>query len=155
MESSQWENLNHLFCRKVSFLSDPHCRFRGVGQGMKQTYLYIMQNGKPIASASKSLTQSEINYAQIEKEMFAILLGCKHFHKYVYSRKVHVESDHKPVRNYEQIISCCTRQTTSMMLQLQRYELILHHLSGKSIHVADTLSRKSTFILHTSNAYKL
>jgi hypothetical protein len=31
----------HLFCRKVSFLTDPHCRFRGLGQGMKQTYLYL------------------------------------------------------------------------------------------------------------------
>ena len=41
MESSQWENLNHLFCRKVSFLTDPHCQIRGVGQGMKQTYLYL------------------------------------------------------------------------------------------------------------------
>jgi hypothetical protein len=39
MESSQWENWNHLFCRKVSFLTAPHCR--GVGQGMKQTYLYL------------------------------------------------------------------------------------------------------------------
>jgi hypothetical protein len=29
------------FCRKVSFLTAPHCRFRGVGQGMKQTYLYL------------------------------------------------------------------------------------------------------------------
>jgi hypothetical protein len=25
----------------VSFLTDPHRRFRGVGQGMKQTYLYL------------------------------------------------------------------------------------------------------------------
>jgi hypothetical protein len=33
--------LKHLFCRKVSFLTDPHSRFRGVGQGMKQTYLYL------------------------------------------------------------------------------------------------------------------
>ena len=33
MESSQWENWNHLFCRKVSFLTAPHCQFRGVGQG--------------------------------------------------------------------------------------------------------------------------
>ena len=41
MESSQCENLNHLFCRKVSFLTDPHCRFRVVCQGMKQTYLYL------------------------------------------------------------------------------------------------------------------
>ena len=38
-ESSQRENLNHLFCRKVSFLTVPHCQFRDVGQGRKQTYL--------------------------------------------------------------------------------------------------------------------
>jgi hypothetical protein len=41
MESSQWENWYHLFCRKASFLTAPHCRFRGVGQYMKQTYLYL------------------------------------------------------------------------------------------------------------------
>ena len=35
------EILNHLFCRKVSFLIAPHCQFWGVGQGMKQTYLYL------------------------------------------------------------------------------------------------------------------
>ena len=40
MKSSQWENWYHFFCRKVSFLTDPHCRFRGVGQGIKQIFLY-------------------------------------------------------------------------------------------------------------------
>jgi hypothetical protein len=29
------------FGGKVSFLTAPHCQFRGVGQGMKQTYLYL------------------------------------------------------------------------------------------------------------------
>jgi hypothetical protein len=41
MENSQWENWNHLFCRKGSFLTAPHCRFWGLGQGMKQTNLYL------------------------------------------------------------------------------------------------------------------
>ena len=41
MESSQRGNRTHLFCRKVSFLTAPHCQFRGVGQSMKQTYLYL------------------------------------------------------------------------------------------------------------------
>ena len=36
----QWENRNNLFCCKVSFLRGPHCQFGGVGQDMKQTYLY-------------------------------------------------------------------------------------------------------------------
>jgi hypothetical protein len=40
LKCSQWENLNHLFCRKISFLTALHCLFRGVGQGMKRTYLY-------------------------------------------------------------------------------------------------------------------
>ena len=29
------------FCRKISFLTPPQCQFRGVGQGMKQTSLYM------------------------------------------------------------------------------------------------------------------
>ena len=57
----------------------------------------LMQEGKPIAFASKSLTPSEINYAQIEKEMFAILFGCRRFHQYIYGHKVKFETDHKPL----------------------------------------------------------
>jgi hypothetical protein len=30
--------LKSFYC-KVLFLTDPHCQFRDVGQGMKQTYL--------------------------------------------------------------------------------------------------------------------
>ena len=44
----------------------------------------LLQEGNPIGYASKSLTDCEINYAQIEKELYAILFGCKRFHQYVY-----------------------------------------------------------------------
>ena len=29
MESSQWENWSHLYCRKLSFLTTPHCQILG------------------------------------------------------------------------------------------------------------------------------
>ena len=36
-ENSEWEHLNHLFCRNVSLLTGHRCQFRGVSQDMKQT----------------------------------------------------------------------------------------------------------------------
>ena len=46
-----------------------------------------MQDGKPIAYASKTLTPTEVGYAQIEKETLAILFGCTCFKNYVYGRR--------------------------------------------------------------------
>ena len=54
---------------------------------------------KPVTFASKSLNTTEQNYAQIEKELYAILFGCKRFHQYLYGRKVTVQSDHKPLES--------------------------------------------------------
>jgi hypothetical protein len=44
METSKLENWNQLIYRKVLFLSDPHCQFPGVDQGVKHicTYGYIL-----------------------------------------------------------------------------------------------------------------
>ena len=38
---------------------------------------YLMQNGRPIAFASKSLAITEQGYAQIENEVLGILLAAK------------------------------------------------------------------------------
>lgn len=39
----------------------------------------MLQDERPIAYASKSLNSTEENYAQIEKELYAVLFGCKRF----------------------------------------------------------------------------
>ena len=57
----------------------------------------VMQNGKPIAYGSRTLTDSERRYANIEREMLAIAWGVEKFHTYLYGRKVIVETDHKPL----------------------------------------------------------
>ena len=44
----------------------------------------LLQKGKPIAYASRSLSPSECNYAQIEKELLAIVFACNKFHLYIY-----------------------------------------------------------------------
>ena len=99
----------------------------------------LLQEGKPISYASKSLTPSEINYAQIEKEMLAILFGCKHFHHYIYGREICVQTDHKPlVSIMQKSILNAPARLQRMILQLQRYNFKLVHVPGKQIPVADT-----------------
>ena len=57
-----------------------------------------MQNGQPVAYASRALTSAKTQYAQIEKELLAIVFACDHFEVYIYGRStVHVETDHKPL----------------------------------------------------------
>ena len=58
----------------------------------------IKQGGHPIMYASRALTKTEQNYAQIEKECFVIVFAAEHFEQYILGKeKVKVFSDHKPL----------------------------------------------------------
>jgi hypothetical protein len=55
--------------------------------------------GQPATTyASRSLNKTEQMYSQLEKELYAIVSGCKHFHHYLYGRKVIATTDHKPLK---------------------------------------------------------
>ncbi|XP_056013214.1 uncharacterized protein K02A2.6-like [Ostrea edulis] len=60
----------------------------------------LRKNGKVIAYASKSMTDAEKNYAQIKKELLAVLFACEKFNPYIYGEKVLVQTDHKPLEDY-------------------------------------------------------
>ena len=55
----------------------------------------LLQNGKPIAFASKALTETECRYANIEREMLAAVFGADRFHTYIYGQSFTIKSDHK------------------------------------------------------------
>ncbi|KAL6462444.1 hypothetical protein MHYP_G00288660 [Metynnis hypsauchen] len=103
----------------------------------------LLQEEKPVGYASKALNETEGNYAQIEKELYAVLFGCKRFHQYLYGRQVVVESDHKPLESImRKPLAAAPPRLQRMILQLQRYDIVITHKPGKQIPVADTLSRK-------------
>jgi hypothetical protein len=60
----------------------------------------LQKNGeawKPIAYASRSMTETEGRYAQIEKEALAITWACEKFSTYILGKKIKIETDHKPL----------------------------------------------------------
>ena len=52
---------------------------------------------RPVAFALRTLSASEKNYAQVEKEALSLIFGVRKFHQYLYGRKFTVVTDHKPL----------------------------------------------------------
>ena len=52
---------------------------------------------EPVAFASRSMTETETCYAQIEKEALATAWACDKFAHYIIGLTVIIETDHKPV----------------------------------------------------------
>ena len=102
----------------------------------------LLQKGKPIAYASRSLSTAECNYAQIEKELLAIVFACQKFHQYIYGFPIKVQSDHKPLESIvKKPLHKASPRLQRMLLKLQNYDLSIKYVKGKDLHIADTLSR--------------
>ena len=102
----------------------------------------LLQQGKPVAYASRSLTPTETAYAQIEKELLAIVFGCQKFHQFIYGFNTKVQTDHKPLETiFVKPLCSVPPRLQRMLLRVQKYDLSVKYLSGKFLHVADTLSR--------------
>lgn len=122
------------------------CDASGTGLGA-----VLLQRNKPIAFASRTLTKTEQNYAQIEKELLAILFGCKRFEQYLIGRSFVVESDHKPLEQiYKKPLICAPKRLQRMLLAMQRYCYSITFVPGSKMYIADLLSR-----LHMSDTEEL
>jgi hypothetical protein len=102
----------------------------------------LLQDGRPIAYASRALTETEQKYAQIEKETLAIVFSCIHFSQYITAKPVTVKSDHQPLETiFRRPLSKAPKRIQRMLMQLQNYDLDVKYVKGTSLHLADALSR--------------
>lgn len=103
----------------------------------------LLQGGRPVAYAPRTLTKCEQKWAQIEKELLAIVFACARFHYFLYGRDFVVQSDHKPLESLiKRDIDDVTPRLQRMFLQLLKYPgLEIRYTPGREMHVADCLSR--------------
>ena len=92
-----------------------------------------------------------MRYAQIEKELLAIVFACERFDAYIYGRQtVRVETDHQPLELIvKKSLNIAPTQLQRMLLRLQRYCLDVTYKKGKQMYLADTLSRAYLTETHT------
>ena len=102
----------------------------------------LLQQGKPVVYISRALTETEQRYAQIEKEMLAIVYSLEKLNQYVFGRHVKIQSDHKPLEAIlRKPLASAPRRLQGMMMSLQKYDFEVRYQQGTRMHIADTLSR--------------
>ncbi|XP_039453132.1 uncharacterized protein K02A2.6-like [Culex pipiens pallens] len=114
------------------------CDASSIGLGV-----VVYQRDEVVGYASRTLTATEKNYAQIEKELLAILFACTRFDQLIVGNpKATVRTDHKPLVNiFKKPLLSAPRRLQHMLLNLQRYKLSTEFVTGKDNVVADALSR--------------
>ena len=100
---------------------------------------------QPISFASRTLSKSEANYAQYEKEGLSIIFGLKKFHKYLYGRRFTIVTDHKPLLGIfgdsKPASPMASARLARWHMILSAYEYDIIHKEGKQHQNADALSR--------------
>ena len=89
---------------------------------------------------SKSLSKEERSYCVTRKELLAVVKALKHFHPYLYGRKIILRTDNSAV-SWMRSLKAPSGQTARWLESVAEYDLEVHHRAGRSHGNADALSR--------------
>ncbi|BES91033.1 Hypothetical Protein NTJ_03841 [Nesidiocoris tenuis] len=100
---------------------------------------------KPIAYASRSLTDAEMNYSQLDKEALAIVFAVSHFYNYVFGRLFTLVTDNQPLSRIIHHQKALPQMTSARLLRyasfLSGFNYVVRFKKGDENQNVDCLSR--------------
>ena len=88
----------------------------------------LLQDGYPVAFASKALTPVKQHYANIEHEQLTCVFEAKWFHTYVFGCAFTIESNHKPLEQIKiKNLADTPVHLWRMLLWLQNYNVTIEY----------------------------
>lgn len=94
----------------------------------------------PIAYASRTLNNHEINYSTTEKELLGIVWATKYFRPYLYGVKFVIRTDHQPL-TWLMNLKDPSSKLMRWKIKLDEYSFDIEYKKGKFNTNADALSR--------------
>ncbi|KFD59941.1 hypothetical protein M514_07281 [Trichuris suis] len=115
----------------------------GLGAVLRRTFNAGTE--KPIAFASRLLTDVEKRYSKVDKEALGIVFGVTKFAQYLYGRRFTLKTDHKPLErilgDHRELPIVATNRLSRWALILGTYEYTVEYVAGNRNAPADALSR--------------
>ena len=96
----------------------------------------------PVTSSSRTLTNVDTRYSQLEREMLGIVFALTRFRQYVLGRHIEVYTDHKPLLPIVQTpFDDVPPRLPRCLVSLMPYDYALKYVPGKQLSCTDALSR--------------
>ena len=101
----------------------------------------LLQEGQPIIYASRTLTETEKRYSNIERELLGVVFGLERLHHYTFGSQITVETDHQLLTSiWKKTIANSSPRLQRLLLRLAQYDVHIEYLRGRENIIADALS---------------
>ena len=91
----------------------------------------LLQDGQPVIYASQTLTETEQQYSNIERELLGIVFVLERLNHYTHGFTITLQSDHEPLMSiWKKTIAAASPRLQRLLLRLSNYNIEIRVHTG-------------------------